>query len=632
MKNSQSFSSITSLAFLLFIGALSIVSGQNSQQPAPTTAVSSVEGKWMATLDVGGAKLHLLLKVSKDTSGALSAKLDSVDQGATNLKIDTMTQQGSAIRFEAKDMGLTYEGTLNESGTEISGVIKQGTSTPLVFKRSTGPRTYMRPQEPKKPYPYDEEEVGYENKKDGVHLAGTLTLPRGKGPHPAVLLVTGSGSQDRNETVYGHHPFLVLADYLTRRGIAVLRVDDRGTGRSDLGPLTATSENFAGDVRTGIEYLKSRKEINAKQIGLAGHSEGGMIAPMVAVSSPDVAFVVIIAGLGQTGGDIILKQNELSLKANGASPEQITQLLLALKRIFAILKEEPDGALVRHRVDEALTQQASPMSDAQKQAFAPVAANLKGGLDAFLVPWTRFFVGYDPRPTLMKMTVPVLAINGEFDQQVSAKENLGLIAAALKDGGNKDYTTVELPKLNHLLQTSQTGALSEYEEIQETFAPLALETITNWIVKHTTPQTEAQTPASKELSTSDLAKLHWIEGTWRGTGDGEKPFFERYYFENDSTLAVEGLADEKVGKVNDVTRFELRDGKFFGGSDGSRWDATEITADSITFQPVAKARNSFRWRRVSKDEWEAILDWPATEAKPARHRVYKMERWPSPGN
>lgn len=531
MKHLQNCSGITSLALLLVIFAPSIGSGQNPVQPAPPTDGSSVEGKWLGALDVGGAKLHLLLKVSKDTSGALSAKLNSIDQGATDLKIDTITQQGSAIRFEAREMGLTYEGTLNESGTEINGTIKQGTSTPLVFKRSAGPPTYIRPQEPKKPYPYDEEEVGYENKKDGVHLAGTLTLPRGKGPHPAVLLITGSGPQDRNGTVFGHHPFLVLADYLTRHGIAVLRVDDRGTGRSDLGPLTATSENFAGDVRTGVEYLKSRKEINAKQIGLAGHSEGGMIAPMVAVSSPDVAFVVIIAGLGQTGGDIILKQNELSLRANGASADQTAQTLIALKRIFAILKEQPDGTLVRRRVDEALTQQVSQMSEAQKQAFAPVAANLKGGLDAFLIPWTRFFIAYDPRPTLMKMTVPVLAINGELDQQVAAKKNLELIAAALKDGGNKDYTTVVLPKLNHLLQTSQTGALSEYGEIQETFAPIALETITNWIVKHTTPQAAAQTPASKQVSAGDLAKLRWIEGTWRGTGaatDGVRPSILRF--------------------------------------------------------------------------------------------------------
>jgi pimeloyl-ACP methyl ester carboxylesterase len=633
MKHLQNSLGITSLVLLVVFAAVSVGRGQNAAPTAPQKDGLSVQGFWLGALDAGGTRLRLLLKVRQGQSGALTATLDSIDQSAKDVPIDVITQEGSLVRFEAKKFGMTYEGTLNESGSEITGTFKQGAgSTVLVFKRTAVPQAKLRPQEPKKPYPYDEEEIGYENKKDGVHLAGTLTLPRGQGPYPAVLLITGSGTQDRNETIAEHHPFLVLADYLTRHGIAVLRVDDRGAGGSSLGSLSATSENFAGDVRSGIEYLKSRKEINAKQIGLAGHSEGGMIAPMVAASMPDVAFVVIMAGLGQTGGDILLKQNESALKAGGVSAYSTDQALKALKQVFAIMKEEPDNAAATGRISDAFLKRVSEMNAEQKAAFAPIETNIKASLPVFLIPWYRFFIAYDPRPTLMKVTVPVLAINGELDRQVSAKENLELIAAALKDGGNKDYTTVVLPKLNHLLQTSQTGALSEYEEIQETFAPIALETITNWIVKHTTPQAAVQTPAGKPVSAGDLTKLRWIEGTWRGTGDAEKPFFERYYFENESTLAVEGLTDEKVDKVSDLTRFELRDGKFGGGSEGSRWDATEITADSITFEPVAKARNSFRWRRVSKDVWEAILDWPATDSKPARHRVYKMERWPAARN
>jgi pimeloyl-ACP methyl ester carboxylesterase len=378
---------------------------------------------------------------------------------------------------------------LNEGGTEISGTLKQGAALmPLVFKRTDVAPTLSRPQDPVKPYPYDEEEVSYENKTDSVHLAGTLTLPRSKGPHPAVLLITGSGSQDRDETVARHRPFLVLADYLTRHGIAVLRVDDRGMGGSSPGTPNDTSENFAGDVLAGVEYLKTRKEINPKEIGLAGHSEGGMIAPMVAVRSPDVAFIVIIAGLGQTGADVILKQNELTLKANGVSDWRIEQTLIALKRTFAILKAEPDNIVAERRITDSLATQVAAMTAEQKKAFAPDEATLKAGSSVFLIPWFRFFLAYDPRPTLMRVSVPVLAINGERDQQVSAKENLDLIAAALKAGGNKDYTTAALPKLNHLLQTSQTGALSEYEQIEETIAPVALETITSWIVRHTTPR------------------------------------------------------------------------------------------------------------------------------------------------
>jgi uncharacterized protein len=487
MKHLQSSLLITSIFLILTVGVpLVVIAQKTAEQSATQRDGGTVQGLWLGTLDVGGTKLRLLLKVTRDTSGALSAKVDSIDQGASDLKIDTISQQGRSVRFEAKELGLSYEGVLNESGTEITGTLKQGgASGPLVFKRTAAAPTFIRPQEPQMPYPYDEVEVGYENKIDGVHLAGTLTVPRGKGPHPAVLLITGSGSQDRNETVAGHHPFLVLADYLTRHGIAVLRVDDRGMGGSSRGALTATSENFAGDVLTGVEYLKSRNEINPKQIGLVGHSEGGMIAPIVAVRSPDVAFIVSIAGLGQTGEDILLSQNELALKANGASADTIDQTLIALKRTFAILKAEPDNAVAERRINETLATQVSEMTAEQKKTFAPVEANIKSGVSVFMIPWYRFFIAYDPRPTLMRVTVPVLAINGELDQQVSAKENLRLIAAALKAGGNKDYTTIVLPKLNHLLQTSQTGALSEYEQIQETIAPVALETITNWILKHT---------------------------------------------------------------------------------------------------------------------------------------------------
>jgi pimeloyl-ACP methyl ester carboxylesterase len=478
------------LLLISFVGpSVFLGHATNGQVPAPKAGAPSLVGIWVGVVDIGGAKIRLTLKATKDTTGEISAKLDVIDQGAIDLKVDTISQQGTAVRFEVKAAGLSYEGALNEAGTEISGNLKQGTAQfPLLFKRTDVAPTLGRPQDPVKPYPYDEEEVGYENKSDGVHLAGTLTLPRTKGPHPAVLLITGSGSQDRDETIARHRPFLVLADYLTRHGIAVLRVDDRGMGGSSRGDLSATSENFAGDVLTGVEYLKNRKEINPKQIGLAGHSEGGMIAPMVAARSTDVAFIVLIAGLGQTGADLILKQNVLALRANGVSDWRIDQTLIALKQMFAILKAEPDNVIAERKMSEALARQVGAMNAEQKQSFAPDEATIKSGSAVFLIPWFRFFLAYDPAPTLRRVTVPVLAINGEVDQQVPGKENLELIAAALKAGGNKDYTTMLLPKLNHLLQTSQTGALSEYGQIEETIAPVALETITTWILRHTTPR------------------------------------------------------------------------------------------------------------------------------------------------
>ena len=463
---------------LTFLIVLSFpVFGQNA-------ANKSVEGNWLSTLEFNGIKLRLVLRVSKAASG-FTAKLDSIDQGANDLEIDAISQQDNAVRFDAKKYGMSYEGKLNEKGDEIVGTFKQGArSQALTFKRTVAATKVSRPQDPQKPYPYNEEEVVYENKKDAIKLAGTLTFPRAPGPHPAVILITGSGSQDRNETAAGHRPFLVLADYLTRRGIAVLRVDDRGIGGSDLGLLTATSENFAGDVLAGVEYLKTRKEINPKQIGLVGHSEGGMIAPMVVVRSKDVAFIVSMAGLGQTGEDAIYTQIALLQKAGG-NAETIAQGIDMQKSLFAIIKSEPNDKLAEQKINEMLAKRKSKMSEQELKAFAPVEANIKAQMPLLLLPWYRYFIGYNPRPTLEKVKIPVLAINGENDLQVASKENLDLIAAAFKTAGNKDYTIKSFPKLNHLFQTSETGSLNEYDKIEETISPQVLETIADWILKRT---------------------------------------------------------------------------------------------------------------------------------------------------
>lgn len=470
----------TIIVFVLILSA-STIFAQNG---------ADIEGNWLGTIDFNGIKMRLVLKVSKAADG-YAAKLDSIDQGAIGLNIDTITQQEKAVRFAAKTYGLSYEGTLGEKGDEISGTFKQGAgSLPLVFRRTAEVPKINRPQDPQKPYPYDEEEIIYENRKDAVKLAGTLTLPRGSsgGRSPAVILITGSGGQDRNETVAGHRPFLVLADYLTRRGIAVLRADDRGVGGASLGSPSATSENFAGDVLAGVEYLKNRREINPKQIGLIGHSEGGMIAPLVAVRSKDVAFIVLLAGLGQTGENAIYTQTELLQKVGGISEEVNGQTASLLKKIYADLKAEPDNKIAERRIRETIEKQTTQMNDAQRKAFAPVKATIGAQIPLYLSAWFRYFIAFDPRPILKEVTIPVLALNGENDLQVSAKENLDLIAAALKSGGNNDYAVKSFPKLNHLFQTSQTGAVNEYNEIEETISPVVLETVSAWILKRTSPK------------------------------------------------------------------------------------------------------------------------------------------------
>lgn len=340
-----------------------------------------------------------------------------------------------------------------------------------------------RPQEPKKPYPYIEQEVTFENKKDVVTLAGTLTLPKSKGPHPAVLLITGSGPQDRDETIVGHKPFAVLADYLVRQGIAVLRFDDRGVDKSAGVYSMCTSEDFATDALAGVEFLKGRKEIDSHKIGLIGHSEGGIIASMVAVRSSDVAFIVLMASPGVTGEQIILKQQELAMKARGASEQDIAWIHARQNRIYEVLKEELDRDAAEQKL-RAILLEGAPKELTDSQEFA-VSSEVQSALA--LLPWLRFFLTYDPAPTLAKVTYPVLAINGEKDCQVSSRQNLPAIRKALRSGGNKDFSIIQLPGLNHLFQRCENGSVDEYAKIEETISPTALEVIGNWIAKHTAP-------------------------------------------------------------------------------------------------------------------------------------------------
>jgi RNA polymerase sigma factor (sigma-70 family) len=455
------------------------------QDAAAQTGASnqSIEGAWEGTLDFGGAKLRLVLKVSKGADGSLTAKADSPDQGATDLPVDAISLKDGAVRFEMIRLMASYEGTLNREASEIAGEFKQGgTSLPLTLKRTAKPTALNRPQEPKRPYPYDEEEVGYENKRDGVKLAGTLTLPRGKGPFPAALLITGSGPQDRNESLLGHKPFLVLADYLTRRGLAVLRVDDRGVGGSTGSVANSTTEDFATDVMAGIEILKTRKEIDPKRIGLIGHSEGGLIAPMVAAQNDDVAFIVLMAGTGLTGEEILYLQGALIMKANGASAEQLAKQRATQASMFKILKEEKDPATAEKRIYQELSK--SLTEEEKKKSEQTILVQAK----QVNTPWFRYFLTLDPRPPLQKVKCPVLVLNGENDLQVPVNENLREIEAALKAGGNKDVTIARLPKLNHLFQTSETGSPNEYIKIEETIAPVALKTIGDWVLNRTTTQ------------------------------------------------------------------------------------------------------------------------------------------------
>lgn len=455
-------------------------------QAKEKAAASPLEGHWAGTLKVGVIELRLALRFTKDSKGALKGVMDSIDQGAKDIPIESITVSDRKVELDLKKIGGKFTGELSKDGAELSGEwLQGGTKFPLAFKRTKEALSLIRPQEPKKPYPYQEEEVVVDNAKAGVKLAGTLTLPKGQGPFPAVFLITGSGAQDRNEELLGHKPFLVIADYLTRRGVAVLRVDDRGVGKSTGKFTTATSEDFGGDALACVAYLKGRKEIRPRQIGLIGHSEGGLIAPWAAARSSDVAFIVLLAGPGVTGEEILYSQGEAILKAAKVPEAALAQQRRVQENMFAILKAEKDDAAAERKLREFLEGEIAKLPEAERKE----AEKQKGMVDAqikqVLGPWFRHFLSYDPQPALRMVKCPLLAITGERDLQVLPQTNLRAIETALRDAGHKDYTVKELPKLNHLFQTCETGSPSEYGKIEETFSPAALAILGDWIAERT---------------------------------------------------------------------------------------------------------------------------------------------------
>ena len=441
------------------------------------------EGFWQGAL-LG--VLRIVIHIDRGPTGTLTGTMDSPDQGAMGLALDTLVFAGDSLRFELRRIRGGYAGKMTPAGDSIAGEWRQGgMALPLGLKHVDKAPTLRRPQEPQRPFPYDTAAVVYDNAKAGIQLAGTLTLPRGAGPFPCALLITGSGPEDRDEAVFGHRPFLVLADHLTRQGIAVLRVDDRGVGGSTGRFSQATSEDFAGDVLAGIEFLKTRREIDRKRIGLIGHSEGGLIAPMVATRSKDVAFIVLMAGPGIPGDSTLMLQSAAIRRSVGASEASIAQEMVVSRRIYAQLRQGDSAGVVR-TARELVGLQVAGLPEEQRSAVGDLDSAATAASRQLFGPWMRFFVTYDPRPALRRVRCPVLAINGEKDLQVLPKENLAAIETALKAGGNRDHTVKELPGLNHLFQTCTLCTIAEYTRLEETMAPVALEEISRWIQARTT--------------------------------------------------------------------------------------------------------------------------------------------------
>ena len=475
------------ILFLIVLLLLSTISTTVSAQQISDgmQEILTIEGIWEGKLKVPGAELRIVAHIAITPEGTFSATLDSPDQGITGIPVDEIVFKDKSVHMEIKLIGGIFEGKLNEEFTMVDGTWQQaGFSFPLSLHRVEEAVEIKRPQEPEKPYPYTEEEVKYDNPAAKVTLAATLTFPKGQGSFPAVILISGSGPQDRDEFLLGHRPFLVLADYLTRQGIAVLRFDDRGVGESTGDFMAATSEDFATDVISGIAYLKTRSEIDAQQIGLIGHSEGGLIAPMVAVQLPEVAFIVLMAGPGLTGEKIVLLQSALISRAIGESEEDIALNLDYNKKFFTLIKGESDKEILAEEVHKLFYDYFNKISEEQKEIIGDPELYINAQSQSMLSPWFRYFLTYDPKPALSKVKCPVLAINGEKDLQVPPVENLKAIEEALLRGGNRDFMVKELPGLNHLFQTAQTGSPEEYALIEETIAPIALKLMSDWILAH----------------------------------------------------------------------------------------------------------------------------------------------------
>ena len=396
-------------------------------------------GNFIGEIQTPGGKLRLGLTISATSEGAFKGELISIDQGSSKIPADRTTVEGQLIKVSIAAIGANFEGILTDDGQTINGKFTQGIQMDLVMKRVEEFPRLSRPQEPKQPYPYRSEELVFQGATADVKLAGTLTIPQAEARYPAVVLVSGSGPQNRDEELLDHKPFLVWADALTRAGFAVLRYDDRGVAKSTGKFAGATSQDFALDAAAAVAYLRTRKEIDPKRIAVMGHSEGGLIAPIVASKDPNLAAIVLLAGPGVTGERILKKQIPDLARAAGLSDEQVQAASEAGLR----------------RIEKQMETDA----------------------------WMKYFWSYDPAPALKKVSCPVLVINGELDQQVNADLNLPAIEAALQAGGNKQFTIRKMPKLNHLLQTAKTGAGQEYGKLEETVAPAVLEEVSLWLKK-----------------------------------------------------------------------------------------------------------------------------------------------------
>lgn len=433
-----------------------------------------ITGSWNGTLKVQGQELPLTFNIS-EKDGAYTSTMDSPAQGAMGIPTDKTSFENNVLIIELNQFQIRYKATFEDN--ILKGAFFQG-GMPMTLDLTKGKKVgNMRPQEPKAPFSYASEEVQFTNEKAGnIKLSGTLTLPKNVENPPVAILISGSGPQDRNSQLLGHKPFLVLSDHLTKKGIAVLRYDDRGFAKSEGDFSAATSFDFADDVEAAIAYLQTRKDVvDTNKIGLIGHSEGGLIAPIVASRNDNVAFCVLLAGPGVSGKEILMTQSKRGQELEGENAEAIEKAQEISSKIYNLILNKKDANIDNQL--KGLFQEMRALSPKMKRELSDQVITQQ--IKMLQSPWMTAFMAHDPKPYLEKINCPTLAVNGEKDFQVMPDLNLGAIEKALQ--GKKDVTIHEFNNLNHLFQTSETGAFDEYATIKETFAPVALEYISNWI-------------------------------------------------------------------------------------------------------------------------------------------------------
>ncbi|HEY4197830.1 MAG TPA: alpha/beta fold hydrolase [Mucilaginibacter sp.] len=456
-----------------------------------------IAGSWQGVITVSSTNLRLVFNIKK-TDTSYTTTFDSPDQKVFGIACSKTYKVKDSVFIEIALIKGGYKG-LWDGKDGITGIYRQGSGHITVdMKRMNDAdkaglaKDRVRPQTPKPPYNYASEDVEYDNADKSMHYGATFTKPNGGGKYPAVIIISGSGTQDRDGSMMGHKPYWVLADYLTKNGIAVLRVDDRGAGKSSLGKdiSSATSADFSYDVEASLNYLETRNDVDKKHLGLIGHSEGGIIAPMVAARRKDVNFIVLWGAPVIGGARIWTEQQGDAIKEMGVDSTAVNA--------FKSLNLQILDQFASSSNTDVLDQEIATIFDDWKKSQSPKVLStlwpngvvtakdlFKGYNSLYDAVWWHFFIVYDPAKDLGKVTCSVLAVDGSKDVQVRAKPNLAVIKEILTKSGNKHFEVKELPGLNHLLQTANTGAESEYEKIDETMSPEAMKIISDWIKIHT---------------------------------------------------------------------------------------------------------------------------------------------------